>query len=365
MRQHRNNILTALALGFSLLTLVACSENEERGSEMVEMRHQKLNLGLVPSMHAEMGGRQNMAANILRVPGDPGNPEVFANPSIVYVVVWATLHDGNTYVQCCKTNVSWAYEGSDADLFGNPAYEGYYSTELPISTPVHCESGRVMVFATATDVTVHGLESLPTTGFFYNDKHEYPNFIYLHEFATKYAGNISTKEAVETVVKNVTFDLPDPASNMERSEIMRNVYSIPFSFTEDGAYRHEYDPRIVLYHVGARFDVDWDVTNETDDRVAYYQVNNLRYAGISAFMPAEKDPTGMGTYSERYTTDEGSWYKHRQVIYVPQMGNTVGAFPLNFTLSNGGTPNTVTANASLPLGNSYFTTWMRYNLTLK
>lgn len=355
-----NLLLSVLALCLGLLSLTSCSESEEQDNTIVEMRR-GLSLGLSPSVHTDLDASHRQALRPMRVPGDPGEPEGFVPPTTVYVIVWARLHDGKTYVQRFKTTASWALDGSASDLFDYQTLGDYYASNIDVATPKQCEEGRVFILATATDVTVNGLEDIPETGFFHN-----PDFTSkpLSQFATKYASNIKTPAEIETLIKGITFDIPSSSTNLSNSQILRSVYSVPFSLTADGRYENETEPKIVLYHTAARLDVDWDVQDEDHDRVGYYQVNNLLHSGISAFLPAEKDPTGAGTYSERYTTNEGSHFKHRQVFYVPQMGNAAHQFPLNFTINNSGTRTDKTASKNLGLGASPFTTWMRYNLTL-
>lgn len=353
-------LLSVLALCLGLLSLTSCSESEEQDNTIVEMRR-GLSLGLSPSVHTDLDASHRQALRPMRVPGDPGEPEGFVHPTTVYVIVWARLHDGKTYVQRFKTTASWALDGSPSDLFGQITLGDYYGASIDVATPKQCEEGRVFILATATDVTVNGLSAIPETGFFHN-----PDFTSkpLSEFATKYRSNIKDPAEIETLIKGITFDIPSSSSNLSNSQILRSVYSVPFSLEADGRYENETEPKIVLYHTAARLDVDWDVQDEDHDRVGYYQVNNLRYQGISAFCPAEVDPTGLGTYSEQYVTNEGSHFKHRQVFYVPQMGNTDHQFPLNFTVNNRGTSTSKDASKNLGLGASHFTTWMRYNLTL-
>lgn len=355
-----NTPLFVLALCLGLFTLSACSESEEQGGAVVEIR-QGLSLGLAPSVHTDLDASHRQALRPMRVPGDPGEPERFVAPTTAYVIAWARLHDGKTYIQRFKTSVNWALDGSPSDLFGYQTLGDYYASNIDVATPKQCEEGRVLILATATDVTVNGLSGIPETGFFHN-----PDFTSkpLSQFATEYAANIKTPAEIETLIKGITFDIPSASTGMSNSQILRSVYSVPFSMTDDGRYENETEPKIVLYHTAARLDVDWDVQDENHDRVGYYQVNNLRYKGISAFLPAEKDPTPGYVYSERYTANEGSHFKHRQVFYVPQMGNTAHQFPQSFTVSNSGAGTTTDHSVNLGLGASHFTTWMRYNLTL-
>ncbi len=253
-----------------------------------------------------------------RAPGDPGNYEHFELPR--YLWLYMVVDNGSTQ----KVEVVMPHQELN---------EGGWIKEKLGTDSVYTYASGLMV-----DIPSHTQEATSTARIYalmsYDELDDVTNI----EGTT-----------TEAELKDLKFSLP---VSTDYSKVIRNIYSSPFELKPNGVYYgtvkdfagSPYVENFVLYHVGAKLDVQWNVTasKQADVRMSKITVNNLKKNNCYAFKPLENieaTSTLSDGYPESFTIDIGGQWYGRHSFYVIPYGTTAEPmkYPINLELyKNGG-----------------------------
>lgn len=328
-----------MIIGMVALLLAACSSSDDEGQ-----RGRRLPVVLsIPA--SGFGG-------LTRAPGDPGNYEHFELPQ--YLWLYMVDDDDNSVDEPKPMKVVSKEEAKRLDngwtkekLGTDSIYT--YAGELTVDLPAGY-TGTARIYALLSAVP---LENVTT---------------------------ITKNSSVETDVLDLTFDLPAslPVGYSSYGDVIRNIYSSPCNLYRDGAYygtvknyedgQSPYVESFILYHVGAKLDVIWNVAEDqqTNVRLNRLNVTGLKKTGCKAFKPLENNATPTPTYKETFNIDVGAQWYGRHSFYVIPFNDNDNQYPVNLSLFiNNNTTETankaVTINAEYKSGtaaNDIYTPWI-------
>ena len=301
-----------------------------------------------------------------RAMGDPGDYEHFELPNYLYLYLVSTDSEGNQTLLSLEEQLTgtWTKRRLGASYYPTEedsiyTYNGTFSFDLPANRRV----GRVFVAMT----------SVPF------DRIEF-----------------GTGATLEEQVMNTTFDL---AHRVEGGhdygfDYIRNIYSSPYNLTNAAGYYygqirnyHTAAPTLdmILYHVGAKLDVLWNVPETgTDDlplqtrlRLSDLEVRNLKSTDCLLFKPMLNTSLGSNPYNEGTSVDApgtgiinvgNQWYGRHSFYIIPYSVGTDASpyFPLQMQVWKNGDTHATVANGYKPATiqvpvdrDAVFTPWLR------
>ena len=285
-------------------------------------------------------------AKATRAEGDPGTYEKFELPKYLYIYLLNTSIDGTrtTLLEPEGMNGATGYPlGKDKwvktttqDSNKDSIYT--YTDEIRIIIPEDRSKGVVYAAMSTVPITVSGVPERSTL-------------------------------TDATTIENATFTLGSDATGKE-GEALKNLYSSPYNLknanvdyygqVSDYATNSPYI-NMVLYHVGAMLDLQWNVDASVQDKV---KLSKIELTGLSSggylFKPLENTSASTPTYTETFTLDAGSQWYGRQATYVIPVKTADGnyKFPMTLTNSVSGQATTTTATATPSTSNSVFMPWI-------
>lgn len=262
-----------------------------------------------------------------RVIGDPGTTEIFLLPQHLYFFVllhmdsgWKVMHAVHTEPQPDEW-IKRRYTGQ-LQTEGDSIYQ-YTET---FSLPADRQGKEGMVFAVASAV--------PLT----------------------FNREMNAISSLEQVV-NLTFD----ASSATVQENLQHIYSSPYNYMQSGAYYGSFHNtaglparlNLMLYHVAAKVDLQWNVADSMRIRsnplqavrLTYMEARRLYNGNAYCFKPlrntmADLPESGGYDIPDIVTeADEGLWWEGRTYFYtIPYtVTESPGYFPLQLLMCTNGT----------------------------
>lgn len=172
----------------------------------------------------------------------------------------------------------------------------------------------------------------------------------------------------ETDVQNYKYKINDNV-NAE----LANIYSTPYNYTIGNTYYATIDSLnsltphldLVLYHVAARLDLQWNVDESIQSSTAIQSIALSLPSADSCYIFKPLETESTKTRQETITTDVGNQWYGRQYIYVIPMRDASGQYAFDATVT---LTNNTTREASIKTGvintNQPFTPWMRGFITV-
>lgn len=276
--------------------------------------------------------------------GDPGTYEQFKLPQYAYIYIVCKNAAGNDVVvrstpsltdNWVKTKYSGIYAADGDSVY---QYTGRMQVHLPVDRTA---MGKVYVALS----TVR-LQGLPTGNEGYN-----------------------TEGETEQTVQNYKFRL-----NSETNAELANIYSTPYNYRPDGTtyYGTMNDINtitpsinIVLYHVGAKLDLLWNVDEAIQKSTAITGLNlTLPDADSSyIFKPLETAPTT--TRQESVNISVGNQWYGRDYLYVIPMTGTDNTYTFDALMTTTSGDRNSEVQAGVINKNQPFTPWMRGTISVK
>src|SRR3712207_2464589 len=316
---------------FSLLLLVSlfvgCSSHDDEGLQTVDM----------PVRIAIPTG--NM---VMRAYGDPGTYETFQLPRYIYLFLVTThTHNGVT-TKTVQRPLSHTLSADkwEKKLGAQTAFQVagtdslyVYTSDIHVMLPKDRTSGEVYCAVSPVELDI--------------SDHGYPQ----------------TEEAV----KNVTFNFKADASGSY--DFLKDIYTSPYNYKIGGKYYGEVTdyatnyPSVdmVLYHVAARLDRDWNVAPaiQPNVRLSGISVSDLKKENCYLFRPMENDGAGANTYTYDLPVNIGNQWYGRHYFYIIPYKNG-GEFPIRLQMrKNGSTVNKLQqVNIQIAKTSPVFTPWM-------
>lgn len=177
-----------------------------------------------------------------------------------------------------------------------------------------------------------------------------------------------------TELADATFALGTEAKGKE-SEALKNLYSSPYNNIVNRTYYgtvSDYKSNspyinMVLYHVGAKLDLQWNVDASVQDKV---KLSKIELTGLSnggyLFKPLENTSASTSTYFETFSLDAGSqWYGRQATYVIPVETDGSYQFPMTLTNSVSSQATTKTATATPSTTNSVFVPWIYGTIKVK
>ena len=298
-----------------------------------------------------------------RGPGDPGDAESLDAPTYAYIwfvdnkenVQRLQYKDENNVLQDVPTKVELA------DFFGTPATENYTGSLSTSGDQVHRFPIRELQ-----------MNSDWSPGRFYVAASNQP----LKQGDTPIE---NVNPTTESQVLALTFDLYDDDMKAD----LKNIYSTPYNYnistpaTYYGTWTTATNMiNLMLYHVAARVDVKWNVTN---DKSSNFQAtrkvktmdiegtNQLKATSCLLFKPMENSSLGTSAYSKQLKTagEVGrQWYGRSSFYTIPYKEGDY--FKLDLKVDDGAASDavhTTTVQLNMKGANTVFVPWIRVNLT--
>ncbi len=287
-----------------------------------------------------------------RTPGDPGLPEVFNKPEHAYVWLVMTNNSDEVtvnyrYWQLNQANwILEPYSGSFA-ASGDMVYR--YNGDLTILLPSNRKTGRFYVAVSKDEIT-----------------------------PSKTTGCTSEEE-----VQGITFDAT-PAW-----EHLQDIYSTPYNYyvgttatyygTVSDFASNVPQANLLLYHVAAKVDIQWQVSDDLQ-AAGYYidNTNGITVTGLKTkncllFKPNENVGVGDNPDTHQITINPGNQWIGRHSFYaIPYATGTDTGDDKKYTISmtvNGAGYNAGAKNltVSVPYYSTTepFTQWIRTDVNIK
>jgi len=327
----------ALLLGAGALFLVSCS-SDTAGDGDGRMVRMPIVLA-IPANDADLTAGAT-GAKATRAEGDPGTYEKFELPKYLYIYLINTSIDGTRTAVLKPEGMNdktgypldkdkWV-KTTTTDNNKDSIYT--YTDQIRIIIPEDRSKGLVYAAMSTVPITVSG------------------------------AGSPST-------VADATFTLGSDAMGKE-GEALKNLYSSPYNLKNaNGDYYGQVSDytsnspyiNMVLYHVGAKLDLQWNVDASVQSTV---KLSQIALTGLSnggyLFKPLENTSASTSTYTETFTLDTGSqWYGRQATYVIPVLTSGNYQFPL--TITNSVSKNTTTATATVTpstTSSTVFVPWM-------
>lgn len=288
MNIHKTIILI---VGAWALFFASCSSSDSPSGEADRLVRMPINIA-IPVNDASLADRTG--AKVTRAEGDPGTYEHFVLPTHLYIYLVVTSMDGT------KTTVLTP-EGMDVAGGYRLKPENWVkvTTSDYQKDSVYTYTGKIGIIIPedrSAGVVYAAMSSVPIT--------------------VSYTGND---------VANAGFILGSEATGNE-GEALKNLYSSPYNLlnvdkkyygtVNDFGTNSPYIDR-VLYHVGAKFDMQWNVDTSMQHHV---MLSKITLKGLSGggklFKPLENTAASTATYSETCTLDAGSQWYGRKATYI-------------------------------------------------
>ncbi len=287
-------------------------------------------------------------AKATRAEGDPGTYEKFELPKYLYIYLLNTSIDRTrtTLLEPEGMNGATGYpldkdkwvKTTTQDSNKDSIYT--YTDEIRIIIPEDRRKGVVYAAMSTVPITVSGVPERSTL-------------------------------TDATTIENATFTLGSDATDKE-SEALKNLYSSPYNLKNaNGDYYGQVSDyatnspyiNMVLYHVGAKLDLQWNVDASVQDKV---KLSKIELTGLSSggylFKPLENTSSSTSTYTdytETITLDAGSqWYGRQAKYVIPVKTDGSYQFPMTLTNSVSSQATTTTATATPSTTNSVFVPWI-------
>ena len=288
--------------------------------------------------------------------GDPGTTEQFLFPNYIYAVILkregATWTCWNT-IERVLTDEDWIMTRYNGSLQAADSIYQYAGT-LDLLLQNETVQGRVYIIASAIPLTFN-----------------------------KTFSTISTLDDV----LNLTFD----ASSADVQNNLQHIYTSPYNHRIDGEYYGTFDcipqrstqVNMMLYHVAAKVDLQWNVVDSmrilSDPaeavRLTYMEARRLYNGNAYCFRPLRNTmsslPTSGGYDIPNIVTpaDEGLWWEGRTYFYtIPYtVEGARNYFPLQLLMRTNGSSGTgyqLTLNQPIDTA-GVFVPWIRgyFNFT--
>lgn len=305
----------------TVLMLAACATYDE------EQTAKRERMPVILSIPAAGIGEQT------RAPGDPGNYERFELPKYLWLYM---VEDNGTEAKVVESKSlelddNWTKEKLGTDSIYT------YSGELTLDL-LSGRSGAARIYALLSAVQLIDI--------------------------TVITDNTSTEENLLNLKFSLPTTLPDGYNHP--SDVIRNIYSSPYNLMRNGNYygtvqdytsELPYVENFILYHVGAKLDVIWNVDEAKQASVCLnkLKVTNLQKTNCLAFKPLENNEfPSSDTYDESFTIDIGAQWYGRHSFYVIPYNNHNNNYPANLSLYKNGN-DTETADKTVTIYAEYKT----------
>ena len=307
---------------FTALLLTACASYDE------EQTVRRERMPVILSIPAAGSGEQT------RAPGDPGNYERFELPKYLWLYM---VEENGTAAKVVESksmelDANWTKEKLGTDSIYT------YSGELTMDL-LSGRTGTARIYALLSSVQLTDM--------------------------TVITDNTSTEENL----LDLKFSLPTtlPTGYNHLGDVIRNIYSSPYNLMRNGNYygtvqdyttESPYVENFILYHVGAKLDVIWNVDETKQGSVCLnkLKVTNLQKTNCMAFKPLENNevPGSGSTYDESFTIDIGAQWYGRHSFYIIPYNNNDNNYPANLSLYKTGN-DTETADKTVTIQAEYKT----------
>lgn len=267
--------------------------------------------------------------------GDPGVDEKFPKPKNLY------------YVLCVNGKVKAIA----------PAHSSQSTSVAPVNEIENIPDGS---WAESADKTISTYAGELTFNFDNTEMSKTKN-VYIvasnNDLTPLFSGITSTTE--EEDVQNLVYSIQEEALGTGYTvtqAFMKNLYSTPWTGSAAsfiGNLGADYFKDIILYHVAAKVDLQWNSTAMLSGDVS---VNNVKRTNLSLFHPTDNSAAETATYTVTSPIEADRMYNGRQVFYLPQFNTynvTVGG---NVQDGSDGHP-LVTFSPSTANG---WTSWLRW-----
>ena len=332
--------MIVMMIGALLVTACSSSDPSSEDGRMVRMPI----VLAIPANDASLTAGA-AGAKATRAEGDPGTYEKFELPKYLYIYLLNTSIDG-TRTTLLEPEGMYGATGyplgkdkwvktTTQDSNKDSIYT--YTDEIRIIIPEDRSKGVVYAAMSTVPITVNGVPERGT----------------------------STDAAT---IEKATFALGSDATGKE-SEALKNLYSSPNLKNANGDYYGQVSDyatnspyiNMVLYHVGAKLDLQWNVDASVQSTV---KISQIQFTGLSnggyLFKPLENTSASTSTYTETFTLDTGSqWYGRQATYVIPVLTSGNYQFPL--TITNSVSKNTTTATATVTpstTSSTVFVPWM-------
>lgn len=336
-----------MMIGALLVTACSSSDPSSEDGRMVRMPI----VLAIPANDASLTAGA-AGAKATRAEGDPGTYEKFELPKYLYIYLLNTSIDGTrtTLLEPEGMNGATGYPlGKDKwvktttqDSNKDSIYT--YTDEIRIIIPEDRSKGVVYAAMSTVPITVSGVPERSTL-------------------------------TDATTIENATFTLGSDATGKE-GEALKNLYSSPYNLKNaNGDYYGQVSDyatnspyiNMVLYHVGAKLDLQWNVDASVQDKV---KLSKIELTGLSSggclFKPLENTSASTPPYTETFTLDAGSqWYGRQATYVIPVKTDGSYKFPMTLTNSMSGQPTSTTATATPSTTNSVFVPWIYGTIKVK
>lgn len=142
----------------------------------------------------------------------------------------------------------------------------------------------------------------------------------------------------ESEVQNLVYSIQEEAlgsgytAQDKTQAFMKNLYSTPWTGADAsfiGNLGADYFKDIILYHVAAKVDLQWNSTAmlPTTGEDAFVKVSDVKRENLSLFHPTDNSAAETATYTVTSPIEADRMYNGRQVFYLPQFNTynvTVG-----------------------------------------
>lgn len=320
-----------LACASAVVLFSACTGDDDRDDTATIVMPVTLT---IPAFDSQAAG----AKAATRI-GDPGSDEQLRLPRYAYVYIVCKSQAGADEVVHARFNLSDEAWKKTHLANGDSVYR--YTGDMRVALPIDRQA-RGRVYAALSTVP---LEGLPTRG----------------------DGTAETAQTVE----NYRFRLTDEVNGE-----LANIYSTPYNNRPDGTtYYGTIDSLdtptphldIVLYHVAARLDLQWNVAEALQRTTAIRQLVVTLPDADESYIFKPLETTQTTTRQVTLTTTPGTqWYGRAYSYVVPITGSSnTFIFDATVTKTDGTTLSSTGISAGVINKNQPFTPWMRGFITVR
>ena len=250
------------------------------------------------------------ATNVTRTPGDPGLAEGINLPlhAYIFVVIGYTSSGSTTYTYYYRhillDESKWSdlltWNGTEPQSFGDAYYE--YRGNITFTLPAQRTEGRVYAAVSCKPIAF----TEPTTD---------PEDFHI------------TSSITEEDIKKLKVDFTEGGNPYSANTDLRDVYSTPSDYTISGNYYgtiNDISERVPnldlhLYHVAARLDILWNVTEDqqTNVKLSDMRLTGLKYKDCYIFQPTMNVGAGTSTHTlDGPVFDPGNQWYGRHCFYI-------------------------------------------------
>lgn len=328
-RKHLVFFLSILLAGI----IVSCSSDDDGGSSTANSVVMPVTLS-IPSTDGP----------VTRV-GDPGTYEKFKLPKYAYIYIVCLDGEGDSVIVSSTPTLDetkWKKEEYTGNLStsGDSVYR--YTGDLKVVLPTG-RSANGDVYVALSTVP---LEGLPQGGEGYKrDDH------------------------ASLTVQNYKFKVTDAVHD----ELV-NIYSTPYNYRPDGTTYYgklkelnTVNPRldIVLYHIAAKLDVMWNVSQSAQDSVAIDSMAFTMPDADESYIFRPLETTQSKTYTDTVNISVGNqWYGRDYFYVIPITSTSTYSFQTSVKLKNGNRRSRTIETDGIINKLQPFTPWIRGTITI-